>query len=478
MSLAYGAAPVPSVLGMTVRVYQDPLQEQLTQIFNSTSKSDLEEVQRIVTGLSRRRLLALPLDLSPLTDACEWAVDDLSLRGMPEAASSVREGLTQLVAAATTSTHPLPGRPDPEVPRTVLVPDDLFDEFVDEARPPATGAADQVLTVSEWRDLLDAPGPSGDVEDWLQAARDGSGQPPAVLLGWPNNYYLRHWFENHAWLWFAPVQSIHVPAGLVKSLEPRLWVATSVDPSAGWARSMNARMRRQAAAATRARLPEDEAPEGPLRVYSRDWSRTDYVEVHAHGTSENGRRWLRRLPSYEAQIWDPDAKELKTVHFPPGTVIEEPVTLIHFRDREPWEVNRDLGSWANPFSHEISVWKAAANRALAASSLETDRSKIKAVASGKQIRFQGVTRNEALYRDLCRFGDDEFRRLFPDFRRTRRLLTKWHAAQSLAGKEGVKNLELALETLGPDAPQITQLVHVLHCTRLEITALSGGDASA
>lgn len=478
MSLAHGAAPVPSVLGMTVRVYQDPLQEQLTQIFNSTSKSDLEEVQRIVTDLSRRRLFALPLDLSSLKDACELAVDDLSLRGMPDAASSVREGLTQLVAAATTSTHPLPGRPDPEVPRTVLVPDDLFDECVDEARTPATGAADQVLTVSEWRAQLDAPGPSGGIEDWLHAAQEGLGQPPAVLLGWPNNYYLRHWFENHAWLWFAPVQSIHVSAGLVKSLEPRLWVATSVDPSAGWARSMNARMRRQAAAATRARLPEDEAPEGSLRVYSRDWSHTDYVEVHAHGISENGRRWLRRLPSYETQIWDPDAKELKTVHFPPGTVIEEPVTLIHFRDREPWEVNRDLGSWANPLSHAISVWQRAANRALGASDLETERSKINAVASGKQIRFQGVKRNEALYRDLSRFGDDEFRRLFPDFRRTRRLLTKWHAAQSLAGKEGVKNLELALETLGPDAPEITQLVHVLHCTRLEITALSGGDASA
>ena len=468
------------VLGLPVRTYRDPVQKRLTEIFDAVGKSDLYEVQTMVTHLARRRLFGLPLEVSDLTTACTWAAEDLRSRGLSADSEAVMHALNELTRLSRDpSDHPLANEPSPANPWTIVVPDDLLEEAL-ARRPEVLCPNDQIMGVSEWRSALDSPGSRADIQDWLRAEQDLAALAPATLLAWPSGFYLRHWFENHAWLWFTPADEVRIPLSLVPSLAPRLWLSTARTPSGGWARSLNARMRRQVAAATKSSEPEvaisqEESIDHFSRVYSRDGSRAEHVEVWASGINSAGRPWRIRVPSYEAQIWDPDARDLKTIHCAPGTVIDEPMTLIHFQHGGPMEVNQKLASWANPLSDAVEVWRRAAGRAIGASGLETDSLRLGSVASGKQIRFHGLARNEALYRDLARFGDGEFRRLFPDFRRARALLGKWHAAQSQAGRQGVKNLETALATLGTDAPEITSLVRVIHCRKVEIASLSGAD---
>lgn len=468
------------VLGLRVRTYSDPVQKRLTEIFDAVGKSDLFEVQNVVTYLARRRLFGLPLEVSDLTTACTWAAEDLRLRGLSADSEAVMHGLNELARLSRDpSDHPLANELSPANPRTIVVPDDLLEEALGQ-RLAVSYPNDQIMGVSEWRSALDSPGSRADIQDWLRAEQDLAVMAPATLLAWPSGFYLRHWFENHAWLWFTPAYEVRIPLSLVPSLAPRLWISTARTPAGGWARSMNARLRRQVATATKSSKAEETSPldvssDAVSRGYFRDGSRVEHVEVWASGVNSAGRSWRIRVPSYEAQIWDPDAQDLKTIHCPPGTVIDEPMTLIHFQRGGPMEVNQKLASWANPLSDAMEVWRRAACRAIGASGLETDPVRLGSVASGKQIRFHGLARNEALYRDLARFGDDEFRRLFPDFRRARSILGKWHAAQSQAGRQGVKNLEAALAALGTDAPEITSLVRVIHCRKVEIASLSGAD---
>ncbi len=473
MSAMQQQSPSPAVLGIPVRTYQDPVQSSLTRIFAATEKSELVDVQSVVTDLARRRMFGLPLDLTELEVRVGVAVEDLEARGLSSDAKVVSAESVALARSSRLS-HPLDDEPIRARDRTILVPDDLLDEC-GANRPAGVRADESLVSVSAWREICDAPGPRAAVEAWLEAEREAQSYPHVTLMAWPSAYYVRHWFENHTWLWFTPAHELRVPLELVSSLAPRLWVVSAFAPGGQWARTMNARMRRQAATVTRSPF-RDEGSADSNRQYVYAGSHAEHVEVRAF-CRQGSRSTVSRIPSYQVQIWDADARDLKPIHCAPGTVIEEPVTLIHFVKNGPLEVNQALASWANPLAHAVAVWRRAAAAALASATFETDRRKLRAVAEGRQMRFHDMKQNEILYRDLSRFADDDFKRIFPDLRRTRAIWTKWHSAQSAAGREGVRHLEDALATLGTDAPEIAALVDVIHCNRLEIHPMPERGAS-
>lgn len=461
-----------TVMGLQVAPYEDPMQEAFADITKWISPIEWSEVYDLMVASARRRMFGLPINCGDISSACRAVVDALAVSGAEQAVREFDSSLGRLGDLGCDPwDHPLLDEVHAHEPRALLVPDDLAEEFLAIVAPIMRGPDDEFVAASEYRDLLDLPGRChAPVEKWTQANNEPDNLPPVTLLAWPNVYYRMTWFEQHAWLWFAPVAQVRVPTELPRALGPVLWRHSTREPSP-WARSMNSKVRSQAATVTRARESSANTPE-PSDAWA--WRST------AHGHSVDPADALVYLPKGGRQrihsralyLWDDDSKRLiPAARLGVGTVIDEPVDLVHFDRKHPLDVAKSLAETVNPVASSVATYREAAGRAADDASSKTSRRVLQEIANGRRTRLRNLTAQTALYNDLARQAD--FVRTFPSFRRWQMILRRWHGSQSQAGRDGVRQTAGAIAELGLDSPALLELVGVLHARSVEIVAPSG-----